>query len=163
MDSRIVIVFHLLSLFILMFKLSHIWLVGPSLSWLLYSFEMSLLVFEDFLAFRHHKIIQDHLYFPCQSLGTIHFSRSSRYFYWRIIFGSQVLMAVGWGCSQTLSMDKSRRYRFEHTHTHVHAHRVTYTYIHTVMSIFIPKLPILIHRLIYTNTSNFDLLPHDSL
>lgn len=57
--------FHLPSLFILMFKLFHIWLVGPSSSWPLCYFDMSLLVFG---CFQTNKIFQDHLYFPCQSL-----------------------------------------------------------------------------------------------
>lgn len=58
--------FHLLSLFILMFKLFHIWLLRPSSGWPLCSFDMSLLVFG---CFQTNRIFQHHLYFLFQSLG----------------------------------------------------------------------------------------------
>lgn len=48
--------FHLISLFNLMFKLFHIWLVGPSSSWLLCSFDMSLLDFGYFRQTRYSKV-----------------------------------------------------------------------------------------------------------
>lgn len=44
-------------IFLLMLKLSQIWPIGVPLSWLLCPFDISLPVFEDFLAFWHSKIL----------------------------------------------------------------------------------------------------------
>lgn len=142
MDVRILIELHLLSLFIWWSDCPRLGQWEPLqvgfyvlLTGLPYSLSTSLL---------SGKIFQDHLYFPCQSLGISHFSRSSGYFYWRIIFGSLgpglvVLMALGWHCFQAPSLDKARWCRFEYIHTYAHTHTesLTHIYKHLYLHLFL--------------------------
>ena len=142
----------LVPLFILTFKLSLMWPVGPLASWLLCLCAMSLSIFEHFHSFWHNRSFRLLLYFPFLSAGISQFSKELGSFQRRTVSRSQGVLQVHsllleYHCSQVLSVARAQG-MYVCMHTHILASAFTYVsqYIENHEFIQVPQILIYHHR-----------------
>ena len=144
-------------IFVLMLKFFLIWPVGAHSSWLLWSLDMSLFFFEQFLVFCLSRCSRLIWYIPCLSLGIRHFFSDCYHLHWKMIFRSQDLAS---GALIALWMSLLLGSLSGNTHTHIYVYECVYKYyirIYIYIYIYFYKY-IFWKLLVHISTSNFNLL-----